>query len=258
MMSSCSMSFTVLVRTWSPKDGRILGSYGVQRNRCNTTPWPEMRGKIPNLPCRGARFRSHPTLRSLGLAGWVGSLSNRASETQPKPNRVPNQVVPAQHVSTSVSEGTAPFRGRGRSIADQDARGSRTLRVPSAPSAGSSYSTSVSEPGRTRVAPLNVLIGPNDSVKSNLIEALALMRSTPENVHGEVRRSGGSWSESGRGRVRIPRASPQSIPWRLAKCLGNPRPRLFAATARAGSLEAERADCTSGLLRGSIGFHDLS
>ena len=45
---------------------------------------------------------------------------------------------------------------------------------------------------------LNILIGPNASSKSNLIEALSLMRSTPasvssdSNLQGVIRRGGGA------------------------------------------------------------------
>ena len=39
--------------------------------------------------------------------------------------------------------------------------------------------------------PLNVLIGPNASGKSNLIEVINLLQATPRDLSGFVRRSGG-------------------------------------------------------------------
>jgi predicted ATPase len=41
------------------------------------------------------------------------------------------------------------------------------------------------------LAPLNVLIGPNASGKSNLIEAIGLLRSLPRDIAAEIRRGGG-------------------------------------------------------------------
>ncbi len=38
---------------------------------------------------------------------------------------------------------------------------------------------------------LNVLIGPNGSGKSNLLEAFALLKSTPKDMHARIREGGG-------------------------------------------------------------------
>jgi AAA15 family ATPase/GTPase len=47
-------------------------------------------------------------------------------------------------------------------------------------------------PGSSSIdlTPLNVLIGPNDSGKSNLIEALEVLHATPTALAAFVRRSG--------------------------------------------------------------------
>src|SRR4051812_24578922 len=39
--------------------------------------------------------------------------------------------------------------------------------------------------------PLNVLIGPNAAGKSNLIEAIGLLRATPKDLAGAIREGGG-------------------------------------------------------------------
>ena len=45
------------------------------------------------------------------------------------------------------------------------------------------------------LGPLNVLIGPNATGKSNLIEALAVLKATPDDLAGFLRRNGpiGDW-----------------------------------------------------------------
>ena len=51
--------------------------------------------------------------------------------------------------------------------------------------------------------PLNVLIGPNASGKSNLIEVLALLRATPSDISDVIREGGGvrEWIWKGRQRA---------------------------------------------------------
>jgi len=66
----------------------------------------------------------------------------------------------------------------------EDARLIRTLQVENFLSYGSG-----GEPIELR--PLNVLIGPNASGKSNLLEAIAILRATPTDLMGPVRQGGG-------------------------------------------------------------------
>jgi len=53
--------------------------------------------------------------------------------------------------------------------------------------------------------PLNVLIGPNASGKSNLIEALALLRATPRDLTAPIREGGGTgeWLWKGAGGIPV-------------------------------------------------------
>lgn len=53
--------------------------------------------------------------------------------------------------------------------------------------------------------PLNVLIGPNASGKSNLLEALAILRATPTDLMGPVRQGGGiaEWLWKGAGGASV-------------------------------------------------------
>ena len=46
-------------------------------------------------------------------------------------------------------------------------------------------------PQEIELQPLNVLIGPNASGKSNFIEALRLLNSTPEDIGKPIREGGG-------------------------------------------------------------------
>ncbi|MCC6555012.1 MAG: AAA family ATPase, partial [Polyangiaceae bacterium] len=57
------------------------------------------------------------------------------------------------------------------------------------------------ESGTLELEPLNVLIGPNASGKSNLIEALGLLRATPTNLLAPIREGGGvtEWLWKGGG-----------------------------------------------------------
>ncbi len=54
------------------------------------------------------------------------------------------------------------------------------------------------------LGPLNVFIGPNASGKSNLIETVALMRATIEDVRGEMRRGSGALDWIWKGNVAEP------------------------------------------------------
>jgi predicted ATPase len=59
--------------------------------------------------------------------------------------------------------------------------------------------------------PLNVLIGPNFSGKSNLIEAIALLRATPTDLQVPFRKGGGSKEFLWKGDKNIPIASLQAV-----------------------------------------------
>ena len=55
--------------------------------------------------------------------------------------------------------------------------------------------------------PLNVLIGPNASGKSNLIEALSLLAATPGNLQGPIRLGGGVLDWLWKGASQTPTAA---------------------------------------------------
>ena len=54
--------------------------------------------------------------------------------------------------------------------------------------------------------PLNVLIGPNASGKSNLIESMAILRATPKDLTGPIREGGGIGEWLWKGGKTIPTA----------------------------------------------------
>ena len=55
--------------------------------------------------------------------------------------------------------------------------------------------------------PLNVLIGPNASGKSNLIEALSLLAAAPRDLQTPIREGGGSWDWLWKGAAGTPTAT---------------------------------------------------
>ena len=56
--------------------------------------------------------------------------------------------------------------------------------------------------------PLNVLIGPNASGKSNLIEALSLLAAAPKDLRAPILEGGGRERLALEGRYRLPDGAP--------------------------------------------------
>ncbi len=65
--------------------------------------------------------------------------------------------------------------------------------------------------GEIALGPLNVLIGPNGSGKSNLIEAISLLQSAPQELAVPVRKGGGIRDWLWKGAERIPTAQIEAI-----------------------------------------------
>jgi predicted ATPase len=89
--------------------------------------------------------------------------------------------------------------------------------------------------------PLNVFIGPNASGKSNLIEAISLMRSTPRDLR-EVTRKGGGVSE---WICKANPSAPASVEWVVRHPSGDTPLRhslSFHAVAHSFTLDDERVE----------------
>lgn len=87
---------------------------------------------------------------------------------------------------------------------------------------------------------LNLLIGPNGCGKSNLIEAISLMRSAPKEMRDVTRKGGGvgEWIWKGQSK------EPASIEWDVTNSQGPMLRHLvaFRAVAQAFSLDDERVE----------------